>query len=75
MEDAIKSFKQAVARVPNRRPFPDVSRPSQLKMLKQVEELARCVLGIPEANLRKITGGGWALQFGWRVACQSNAWG
>ena len=63
MEDAIKAFKQAVACVPNRRPFPDLSRASQLKQLRQIEDLARTVLGVPSARLRKITGGGWALRF------------
>lgn len=69
MEDAIKAFKRAVGNVPNRRAFPDVSRKSQLKMLRQVEELAGCVLGVPAVRLRKVTGGGWALQFIQRFAC------
>lgn len=68
MDDAVKAFKRAVANVPNRRPFRDVSRKSQLKMLKQVEDLAGCVLGVPAARLRKITGGGWALHFNQRFA-------
>lgn len=63
MEEAIASFKRAVVAIPNRRPFSDVARPTQLKLLKQVEEVARCILGEPTARLRKITGGnGWALQ-------------
>jgi hypothetical protein len=69
MDDAIAAFKRAVASVPNRRPYPDVNRKTQLKMLKQVEDLASCVLGVPAARLRKITGGGWALHF-----VQSFAW-
>lgn len=64
MEDAIKAFKLAVASVPNRRPYADVSRPSQLKMMRQAAEVVGCVLGVPSARLVKITGGGWALRFG-----------
>ena len=68
MDEAINAFKVAVASVPNRRTFPDARRATQLKMLKQVEELARCVLGVPEARLRKITTGGWALRFATGIA-------
>lgn len=69
MEDAIASFKRAVANIPNRRSFSDVARPTQLKLLKQVEEVARCILGTPNARLKKITGGnGWALRVTRRLA-------
>lgn len=63
VDDAIAGFRRALAGVPNRRPFAEVGRPTQLKMLRQVEELARCILGAPDARLRKVTGGGWALRF------------
>jgi len=63
MESAIASFKQAVAGIPNRLPFSEVGRPTQQKLLRQVEEVACCILGEPTARLQKITGGnGWALR-------------
>ena len=69
MDDAIASFKRTVTSIPNRRPFSDVGRPTQLKLLKQVEEVARCILGAPAARLQKITGGnGWALRVNGRHA-------
>lgn len=41
---------------------PHSKRPA-LGMLKQLEQLARCVLGVPDAQFKKVTGGGWALRF------------
>ena len=63
MEEAVRAFKNAVACVPNRRSYAEVGRVAQLKMLRQVEDLARCVLGQESVTLRKLTGGGWALRF------------
>ena len=63
MEHAIRGFLDAVSLVPNRQPYVQVGRPTQLRMIKHIEQLAAAVLGTPDTHLRKITGGGWALRF------------
>ena len=50
----------------------NAGRPTQLKLVRQLAELAQVVLGVAEATFKKSTAGVWCLQLSEIIAgCQS----